>query len=95
MLFFTNLKNIICYLPLILSDSTDAKDISFTRVLIAFLTVLLIILAYHIVYKAPQYIDQLMPYITDIIKTILALVVANITKRVVAVVETRLSKKEG
>lgn len=81
--FLTNLKGIFDNLPLVLSDSTDPREISFSRVLIAFLTVLVVILAYHVVFKEPKYMETLMPYITDIVKTILALVVANITKRIV------------
>lgn len=76
-----------------LSDSTDPKDISFTRCFaVAIILFIGISVAFTMLFQ-PQYLAQIMPYATDAIKAVLVLVGANIAKRGIATAGEVFSKK--
>jgi hypothetical protein len=86
MTFWSNLKAIFNNLPLILSDTDDPRCVSLTRVLIFILTTFAIQQYYYALYVKPELLPVVSQYSLDILKVVIGLVVANVTKRIITVV---------
>ena len=80
-MFWANLYSIFQNLPLILSDTTDPKDISFTRVTCALCIIFLIITASYVLIFVPQYFEKVSPFLTQSLNSVLLLIGGNIVKR--------------
>ena len=95
-IFWKNLKEILAYSPLILSESDDPKEISMHRCMAAFLVINLVIMAYLLFFIFPQVLS----YSTTgtIFGALAALlgtyVVANIGKRYIRLQESCIKERE-
>lgn len=53
-IFWKNLKEVLAYSPLVLSETDDPKDVSIHRYMAAFLVINLVIMAYLLFFISPQ-----------------------------------------
>jgi hypothetical protein len=80
-MFWTNLKAIIDNLPLILSDTKDPSDVSFTRVFAMILAIFIMCTSTYTIFFKPTIYYSIAPFITQGLNSILLLVGGNIVKR--------------
>lgn len=93
-IFWKNLKEILAYSPLILSETEDPKDVSMHRFMAIFLMVNLVLMAYLLFFIFPQVLTYgttgtVFGALSALLGTY---VVANIGKRYIKLQEI---KKEG
>jgi hypothetical protein len=98
-LFWENLKGVLAYLPLILSESDKPEDVSLHRYMAVFLGVNIVIMAYLLFFVYPQVLAQSATGVVfGSLATLLGTyVVANIGKRYIKMQEdaTACKKEEG
>lgn len=98
-LFWTNIKSVLAYSPLILSDTDKPEDVSLHRYMAAFLGGNLVILAYLLFFIYPQVLNySATGVVYGSLATLLGTyVLANIGKRYIKMQEdaTACKKEEG
>lgn len=81
-MFKENLKQILKNLPLILSDSGNAEDVSLNRIIILISFLLTIVCTAMVFLFFPQLIQPLLPYFQAWLTWLGALISGNICKKV-------------